>query len=177
MQKTIQLILCIFIVVAVLTSCERPDDVLNDASTNEIAQKDLVNILRQLEGHWNSGQIHLMKPFYADKIIQMPPNQPPVIGRRELFDRWEAYLDQFYDQWKPYVDSISISGDLAVIRGGFTQRSAPKSGGDGIAMHAKSIQVFERNLQGDWQMTMDIWNALEPRQYFNDAEHFQIKIL
>lgn len=171
MSKIIQFISVIFLLVAIsLFGCKQNDHASLKIILDEHPQKELVDIVQLLEDYWNSGQIESMKPYYAEKIVQMPPNQPPVIGRSELFKRWLIYQQNFIDYWEPYVEYVSVSGDLAVVRGGFMQRSVPKKGGYGVLMEAKSIQVFERNLEGNWQMTLDIWNTSAPKKSFTESD-------
>ncbi len=171
MSKNIQFIIVILLLVAIsLFGCNQNDRASLETNLDEHPQKELVDIVQLLEGYWNSGQIEAMKPYYAVEIVQMPPNQPPVIGRSKLFKRWQLYQQNFIDLWEPYVESVYVSGDLAVVRGGFVQRSAPKKGGYGVLMEAKSIQVFERNLEGNWQMTLDIWNTSAPKKSFTESD-------
>ena len=158
------------IILITLLSCGQNTNQKKESIVFKEDKEELLNIMLRLEDYWNTGRLELMKPFYAKKTIQMPPGQVPVMGRSTLFNRWESYQQQFHDQWEPYVDSIVISGDLAVVRGGFVQTSIPKAGGDGVSMIAKSVLVFERNLEGNWQIIVDIWNASAPKQGVNQSK-------
>ena len=156
-----------FILCSFLAGCDRINQTYLGSATDQTSHQELIDTMQILGEHWNNGDLDAMRPYYAEKIVQMPPNQFPVVGREELFDRWKNYREQFIDNWEPYVETVTISGDIAIVRGGFFQTSFPITGGHGYAMHAKSVQVFERNSKGDWKMTLDIWNTQGRRKLNN----------
>ena len=137
--------------------------VIND-DIDRKSSEEIMQIMENLEAHWNNGELELMKDYYSENVVQMPPNHPHIYGRENLLKRWILYRQNFNDSWMPYIEALSISGDLAVMQGGFKQTSSLKQEKTGIATDAKSIVIFKRNEHGKWQITHDIWNINEPKR-------------
>jgi uncharacterized protein (TIGR02246 family) len=95
--------------------------------------------------------------FYAEDAVVMPPNAPPIHGRKAIQDDHERLFEQ-----SPPVEltatplASETSGDLGYIRGEFVIRR------QGAAdVRGKYVEVWKR-LNGQWKILYDINNTDHP---------------
>ena len=104
-----------------------------------------------------------LNAVFAPSLIAMPPGEPAIQGRDALVKWAQAIHDQFTVEGEYTASNVEVAGDLAVHR--FTGRLTltPKSGG-GKAMSEtiKGLHVLQRQADGTWQITQDVWNADQP---------------
>lgn len=62
-----------------------------------------------------------------------------------------------------YVDTkIEVVGDRAIERYRGEMKLTPKVGGEGIEVKVKGIHIYQRQSDGSWRMSQDIWNTDSP---------------
>ena len=57
---------------------------------------------------------------------------------------------------------VIIGGDLATERLAFTMILEPAAGGTPMILTGKGVHVYRRQADGDWKLSVDIWNADNP---------------
>lgn len=100
---------------------------------------------------------------FAPRVIAMPPGEPAIQGRDALVKWAQAIHEQFTVQGEYTASNVDVAGDLAVHR--FTGRLTltPKSGGGKpISESIKGLHVLQRQADGTWQITQDVWNVDHP---------------
>jgi uncharacterized protein (TIGR02246 family) len=99
---------------------------------------------------------------FTENSLLMAPDKQVQRGRVAV----EAYYQQLFDTWKTDLRSeyleVKVSGNLAYGRGFAEVTLIPKSGGDTLKSTAKYLNILERQPDGSWKTTHDIWNANEP---------------
>ena len=89
----------------------------------------------------------------------MAPGKPASVGREAV----RAYYQAIFDEYKPELDShyeeVEVSGDLAYGRGEATVRLTPRKGGASTVATAKYLNILQRQSDGTWKTTHDIWNS------------------
>jgi ketosteroid isomerase-like protein len=92
--------------------------------------------------------------FYAEDAVLMPPNAPPIEGRRAI----QLDHERLFKESPPFELTATplaseTSGDLGYIRGEFVIRR------QGAAdVRGKYVEVWRR-INGQWKITCDINNA------------------
>ena len=99
---------------------------------------------------------------FTENSMLMAPDKEVQRGR----DAVEAYYQHLFDTWKTDLKSeyleVKVSGNIAYGRGFAEVTLIPKSGGDTLKSTAKYLNILERQPDGSWKTTHDIWNANEP---------------
>ena len=110
----------------------------------------------------NDEDIAALSALTTDGHIMLPPNQEPVVGKAAndamnggAFERYE-----FSETWQP-VETV-IDGDLGFQRGTFTVIATPKGAGDRLEVSGSFMRIYQRQANGEWRMTRDMFNSSTP---------------
>jgi ketosteroid isomerase-like protein len=94
--------------------------------------------------------------------IMLPPNSEPVVGKAandamngSAFQRYD-----FSETWTP-VETV-VDGDLGFQRGTFTVVATPKGDGDRLEVSGSFLRIYQRQPDGQWRMTRDMFNSSSP---------------
>ena len=108
----------------------------------------------------NSGSMD-MSHMTAD-AVSMPPGEPAIMGTEAL----TAWLTEFMNAVTPNVtystSNFMVSGDWAIEPYAGTLTLTPKDGGAATTEGLKGIHIYQRQADGSWKMTHDIWNSDSP---------------
>ena len=111
----------------------------------------------------NNEDIAGLSALTTDGHVMLPPNQEPVVGKAAndamnggAFERYE-----FSETWQP-VETV-IDGDLAFQRGTFTTIANPRTDdGDRLEVSGSFMRIYQRQANGEWRMTRDMFNSSTP---------------
>jgi ketosteroid isomerase-like protein len=110
----------------------------------------------------NTEDIAALSALTTDGHVMLPPNQEPVVGKAAndamnggAFERYE-----FSETWRP-VETV-IDGDLAFQRGTFTTIATPRGDGDRLEVSGSFMRIYQRQANGEWRMTRDMFNSSTP---------------
>ncbi len=94
--------------------------------------------------------------------MQLPPHQPARIGKAALEAGWDEFLAANDSEWHPIIEDVWVSGDLALVRGRFTETITPKDGSDATIVDDKAAWVMRRGEDGQWRLLLEMWNPDTP---------------
>lgn len=103
---------------------------------------------------WNM----FVKAHYADDAILMPPNAPIAEGQSAIVSTFKS--------WPPLTKfqtndlEVVCSGNLAYIRG--TYEISMNSNGKEVNDNGKYIEIWSKDVQGEWKCIRDIFNSNTP---------------
>lgn len=100
-----------------------------------------------------------MTASLAEDVVIMPPDERPTFGRAAQQSGFEEFLAMYDFTLNTTVDDLHVSGDLAVARTTFEQTMTPKAGGDTEAESGSWIIVMERQEDGSWKVTQEMWSV------------------
>ena len=110
----------------------------------------------------NEEDIAALSNLTTDGHIMLAPNSEPVVGKAAndamnggAFERYD-----FSETWTP-VETV-IDGDLAFQRGTFTTIATPKGEGDRLEIAGSFLRIYQRQPNGEWRMTRDMFNSSTP---------------
>ncbi len=100
----------------------------------------------------------LVKAYYADDAILLPPNSPTATGHAAI----EAFLHTFppITAFELRTEEIVGAGDLAYVRGRYTMTMAPP-GAATVADSGKYLEIW-RKQGGSWKVTRDMFSSDVP---------------
>ncbi len=95
---------------------------------------------------------------YTPDALLMPPFQPPIVGREAIAAHYRGIFERFAVRVETRVEEAKVVGDLAYIRGAFTDLLTPRSGGKAASNQGKYLVILERQGDGSWRFARDIFN-------------------
>jgi uncharacterized protein (TIGR02246 family) len=120
--------------------------------------------LRDLDAQWSAaaGANDLDKTvsFYSDDAIVMPPNAPSATTKETIRSAWKEMLTTpgAAISWKATKVEVAKSGDLACVSGAYEQTTIDASGKP-VTDRGKYVEVWEKQADGKWKCSADIWNS------------------
>jgi ketosteroid isomerase-like protein len=101
-------------------------------------------------------------PHLTDNAVLLPPDESAVVG----IEAAQAWAAEFFEQATfdilDYTASdIIVAGDTAIERYGGSVTLTP-TGGESLSGTFKGIHIYERQADGSWKMSQDIWNFDAP---------------
>ena len=110
----------------------------------------------------NEEDITALSSLTTDGHVMLPPNGEPIVGKAandalngSAFERYD-----FSETWSP-AETV-IDGNLGFQRGTFTVRAIPKGDGDPLEISGNFLRIYQRQPNGDWRMTRDMFNSSLP---------------
>lgn len=132
-----------------------PDDSSIAVSTE--ADLAAIEAVREAEvAAFESGDPSLSHMVHS--LVIMPPNEAQAVGM-EAGRAWaEAFMGAATIDALDYTDSsIIVAGDWAIEHYGGAVTMTPADG-ESIDETIKGIHIYQRQEDGSWKMTHDIWN-------------------
>ena len=110
-----------------------------------------------------AGNVDAFMALIADDAMNMQPNGPPVVGADAIREWLEGFMETFTIEFNRYdTDEVIVSGDLAVERFSGVWTLTPTDGSDPVTETVKGLHVMQRQADGSWKITHDVWNTNEP---------------
>ena len=110
---------------------------------------------------FNEGNADDIATAFTESGILMAPDMTSMTGREAV----RGYYQRIFDQYKTFLESgyeeVRVSGNLAYGVGYAKVKLVPHNGGDTLVSSAKYINILQRQEDGTWLTTHDIWNANE----------------
>jgi uncharacterized protein (TIGR02246 family) len=119
-------------------------------------------IWTQYSSSLNAGDIDRWVALWTDDGIQMPPDEPPVIGKQQIRLRNSAIAEQFTFNIEVNNEEVGVAGDWAFSRGTYSATLAPKTGGKPVYIDWKYMTILQRQLDGTWKIHRDAFNSNVP---------------
>ncbi|HAJ75027.1 MAG TPA: hypothetical protein DCM64_01085 [Gammaproteobacteria bacterium] len=131
------------------------DDAADQAAIREIDRE----IVRAL----NARDVETFLGFLADNARMQPPNAPILDGKpaiREMIEGLFALPDFSVTHTLDRI-VVSESGDLAYISYVYQLTEPTEEGGTGTE-EGKDISIYQKQADGNWKLTIDMWSANQP---------------
>ena len=106
-----------------------------------------------------AGDIDAWLSLWTEDGVQMPPNEPPVIGKSQLRARNGGALDVLTVEIHITNQEVGVTGDWAFSRGVYTATFSPKDGSEPIPVDGKFMTILKRQADGGWKIHRDIFNS------------------
>jgi uncharacterized protein (TIGR02246 family) len=145
------------IAMAICCACSEKRDNQNDAM--EISEIKELSAARAKA--FNEGNAGIIAAAFTETGILMPPDMNPMQGREAVRKYYQNIFDQYKTILESGYDEVNVSLNLAYGIGHAKVKLIPHSGGDTIVSTAKYVNILQRQDDGSWLTTHDIWNGNE----------------
>ncbi len=108
---------------------------------------------------YSAGDIDAWVSLWTEDGVQMPPGEPPVVGKDQIIVRNQGVADTFAVEMDIDNEEVNVAGDLAYSRGTFTSVLTPREGGQSISVDGKFMTILVRQSDGSWKIHRDIFNS------------------
>jgi len=113
-------------------------------------------------GAINDEDIATLSSLTTEGHVILIPNREPIVGKAAndaanggAFERFT-----FDETWTP-VETV-IDGDLGFQRGTFTTIAMPRGDGQRLEVSGSFMRIYQRQPNGEWRMTRDMFNSSAP---------------
>jgi uncharacterized protein (TIGR02246 family) len=110
----------------------------------------------------NAGDAERWLALWTDDGVQLPPDEPAIVGKERIRERMRAALDRFKFDMAIANEETRTAGDLAFARGTYKATLTPKQGGKQIPIDGKFMTILVRQPDGSWKIHRDIFNSNVP---------------
>jgi len=141
-----------------VASCAQPSATLEQ----DIAAIEAMSKARAVA--FNEGNAADIALHFTDDAILMAPGQAPSQGKEAVRAYYQSIFDTYQTSLTSYYEEVKVEGDLAYGRGFAEVILTPKSGGESISSTSKYLNILQRQPNGSWKTTHDIWNGNETPQ-------------
>lgn len=131
---------------------------------NENEEEDIAAISAMSKARadaFNAGDAATIASYFTEGAFLMAPGGETKVGPvaveayyQEIFNTYHTALESGYEQ-------VKVDGDLAYGRGFAKVTLYEKSTGDTLYSTSKYLNILERQADGNWKTTHDIWNGNE----------------
>ena len=110
---------------------------------------------------FNEGDAATIASYFTKDAVLMAPNSPKKIGPKAVAAYYKQIFDSYHTALESGYEQVTVDGDLAFGRGFAKVTLYSKSNGDSLYSTSKYLNILERQADGSWKTTHDIWNANE----------------
>jgi ketosteroid isomerase-like protein len=132
----------------------------DSASTRDPAadRQAIASATAQFQAAENAGSVDQFRRFFADDLVMMGPNNPPVIGGDSVAALMRVFHTAYAVQVEYNSQEIVAFGDWAFDRGTERYTLTPKAGGAPIRKTGNYLYLYQRQEDGSWKQSRVIWN-------------------
>jgi ketosteroid isomerase-like protein len=136
------------------------DSLRDNAGTTRPAER----ILRDLDAQWSKAaaakDLEQTVGFYSDDAIVLPPNATSAATKETVRNVWKDVLAApgLVINWKPSKAKIGHNGAMAWVSGAY-ELTMNDAGGKPMNDRGKYLEVWEKQADGSWKCSADMWNS------------------
>ncbi len=110
----------------------------------------------------SAGDMDGIMANYGAESIQMPPNEPILIGSDAIRARHQGQQDIYDLALENPAEEILVAGDWAILRGSYVISGTPKGDAEPLEDTGKYLVTFSRSADGSWDVMHETWNSDNP---------------
>jgi ketosteroid isomerase-like protein len=121
-------------------------------------------LLRDLDAEWAKAaatkDVELTISYYSDNAIVLPPNATSAATKEAIRDGWKEMFASpgFVITWQPTKVQVGKAGEMAWVSGTY-ELTMNDASGKPINDRGKYLEVWEKQTDGNWKCSADMWNS------------------
>lgn len=144
-----------FVTVLIL-GCDDKHQINNPADVQAIEEMSAARATAFNEGNAEDIAIH-----FTETGVLMAPGTPAQTGKTAVEEYYQSIFDEYETSLNSFYEEVEVSGDLAFGRGFAEVELISKTDGDTVYSTSKYLNILQRQEDGSWLTTHDIWNENE----------------
>ncbi len=116
------------------------------------------------EARWvqafNRADVETLVSLYTSDVVVMPPGEPELRGRQAVEDWIRRFFERHQAKQTVRNDEVTVSGDLAYLRGRFEVELVQRKGGPFETIRGRHLVIWRKGEEGAWRASRDIWNLV-----------------
>ena len=132
---------------------------LHGVSNHQNEETAVAALWEEYSASLNAGDLDRWLSLWTEDGVQMPPDEPSVVGKQSIRVRNQSVLDAFTFDITITNQEVVAVGDLAYSRGVYEATLTPKQGGETISIDGKYMTILRRQSDGSWKIHRDIFNS------------------
>ncbi len=142
------------------TACQvSTENKLSTDSTKDIAT--ITEISAERAKAFNEGNAAGIAVHFTEDASLMAPDSPVKKGREAVREYYQSLFDVYNTELESGYEEVKVEGNLAYGRGFAKVWVTPKAGGERTYSESKYLNILERQEDGSWKTTHDIWNSVK----------------
>lgn len=130
------------------------------SSAEDVREIEAVSAAR--EAAFNEGDATSIATYFTEDAVLMAPGQPADTGRAAVVEYYQSIFDRYDPELSSHYVHVEVFGRHAYGRGVAKVTLRPTDGGPAVTSTSKYINILEKQADGTWKTTHDIWNANAP---------------
>ena len=121
-------------------------------------------LLRDLDAKWAKAaatkDVEQTIAFYSDDAIVLPPNATSAATKEAIRNGWKEMFASpgFVITWQTTKVQVGKAGEMAWV-GGTYELTMNDASGKPINDRGKYLEVWEKQTDGNWKCSADMWNS------------------
>jgi ketosteroid isomerase-like protein len=111
---------------------------------------------------YHAGDAATLAASFDQNAVQLPPNEPAVLGREAIRRRYQAQFDRFECELAATTEELEVTGYWSFAWGFYKIKLTPKDGGSTLQDNGKYLAVFRRDDNGSWKFARDMFSSDNP---------------
>jgi uncharacterized protein (TIGR02246 family) len=145
----------LLLIMTIATSCDN-----SQQASDDVAAIKALSAKRAQA--FNDGDSQVIADAFTETGLLMAPGAEATSGRKAVYKYYQGIFDEYKTTLESGYSDVKVSGNLAYGVGHAKVTLAPHNGGDTIIIStSKYINILERQADGTWLTTHDIWNGNE----------------
>lgn len=149
----------IVVALALVAACQAEE---GDDAADTQARAEIDSLGRQWEEAANRGEVERIMEIYAPDAVILPPGGPVIEGSETIRELFRQEFERFDTKLAFTTQEIEVEGDMAFRRGRYVWRGTPRLSGQTVETTNKFLEVWRRQPDGSWKISVDMWNPGEP---------------
>ena len=130
------------------------------SSSEDVRRIEAVSAAR--EAAFNESDAAKIASYFTEDAVLMAPGQPADTGRAAVEEYYQSIFDAYDPELSSHYVTVEVVGNHAYGRGIAEVTLTPKDGGATVTSTSKYLNILEKQPDGTWRTTHDIWNANAP---------------
>jgi ketosteroid isomerase-like protein len=147
---------------------EQPEAVAEEVATTEADMAAIETLRADFVTAYNAEDIDGLLSLFAADAVRMPPDEPALSGTEELRGYFSSRFELADIEVSIANDETEVAGDWAFARGNFGVRVTPAAGGESVEYTGKWINIMQRQADGSWKISHNIYNNDAPVEPFGE---------
>ena len=130
-----------------------------DTAQEEADIQAIKEILVKWDDALNSGDANAILNLLTEDVILLNPDGPITEGKKACKASISADFEKrSFANSKTVVVEVRLAGDRAYSRGTWSGTITPKDGGDSFQESGRLIDIFERQPDGSWKVSCEMYS-------------------